>query len=111
MSERSGAGIIATTFGEAGAIDRYGRSLGLPRPASGHNSLADVTSPPAGMVPVVVVGSGALAVARRNATCTEVARLDNLLGIDTPEQGQPVAVCRRPLQPWTAVWSQFRYVG
>jgi hypothetical protein len=109
-SERAAAGIVTTTFGEAGAVDRYGRTLGLPAAASGHNSLADVTAPPAARVPIVVVGSGALAVARRNATCTEVTRLDNRVGVDSDEQGQPVAVCREPTQVWTAVWPQFRHV-
>ncbi|RKT79312.1 dolichyl-phosphate-mannose-protein mannosyltransferase [Terracoccus luteus] len=110
-TERAGAGIVTSTFGEAGAVDRFGRPLGLPAPASGHNALADVTAPPDGRVTLVVVGDRALAVARGNATCTVVSRLDHGLGVDGPEQGQPVAVCRDPAQAWTAVWPRFRYLG
>ena len=108
-TERAEAVVVATTFGEAGAIARYGPALGLPAVVSGHNELADTTSPPHRKVTAVVVGRGAPEVANRNAACTEVTRLDNHLHVDTDEQGQPIAVCWQPREPWLAVWPQFRH--
>jgi hypothetical protein len=109
-SERAGAVVVTTNYGEAGAVARYGPALGLPAVVSGHNELADATRPPAGRMPVVVVGRGALQVASRNASCTEVSRLDNRRGVDNEEQGQPVAICRQPRESWLAVWPQFRHL-
>ena len=108
-TERADAVVVATNFGEAGAIARYGPALGLPTVISGHNELADTTSPPSQKVVIVVVGDGALEVASRNASCVEITRLDNQLHVDTVEQGQPVAVCRFPQKPWLTVWPQFRH--
>jgi Dolichyl-phosphate-mannose-protein mannosyltransferase len=109
-SERAGVVVITTNYGEAGAVARYGPALGLPAVISGHNELADATRPPDGRMPVVVVGRGAMRVASRNASCTEVNRLDNRRGVDNEEQGQPVAVCRQPRDSWLAVWPQFRHL-
>jgi hypothetical protein len=109
-TERAGVVVVATTFGEAGAVARYGPALGLPNVVSGHNELARTSKPPLGRTPIVVVGQGALSVATRNASCTEVARLDNRVHVDNEEQGQPVAVCREPREPWVSVWPQFRHV-
>lgn len=110
--DRAEAIVVASTFGEAGAIARYGSSLGLRAVVvSGHNELAVTTTPPDQPVPAVVIGLQALQVATRIATCTEVARLDNRLAINTPEQGQPIAVCQHPRESWLAAWPQFRHVG
>ena len=51
-----GAVILTSNYGEAGAIDRYGPALGLPRAYSGHNAFGDWGPPPNGSAPVVAVG-------------------------------------------------------
>ena len=37
-SERANVVILTSNYGEAGAIDRFGRALGLPQAFSGHNN-------------------------------------------------------------------------
>ena len=66
--------IFTSNYGEAGAVDRYGPSLGLPGAYSGHNAYGDWGHPPDGSAPVVAVGlePGELAGAFRG--CTTVAR-------------------------------------
>ncbi len=109
--ERRTAAGVASDYGEAGALDRFGPPLGVPRVVSGHNELWSLARPPASAPTVVTVGAQALTAARRNATCTVVARLDDGVGVENAEQGQPVAVCRGAARPWSQVWESFRHVG
>src|SRR4029079_3449090 len=57
-AERETAVIFTGNYGEAGAIDRYGPALGLPRAYSGHNSLARFGIPVGSAGPVVVLRYG-----------------------------------------------------
>ena len=43
-------------------------------------------------------------------SCEVVARLDNGVGVDNEEQGAPVALCRDPRMPWSALWPRFRHL-
>ena len=108
-TERAGAAVVTTNYGEAGAVARYGPALGLPAPLSGHNQLWFESQPPTSAVVLVVVGKGAAAVAARNSTCAVLARLDDGVGVANEEQGQPVSVCRDARQPWAAVWGSFQH--
>jgi hypothetical protein len=102
--------VIASNYGEAGAIDRFGGALGLPHPFSGQNSLYELGGPPEGTRAVVVVGYQLGDVRQLFGSCTVVARLDNGLGVDNEEQRAPVAVCREPRMPWSALWPRFRHL-
>jgi hypothetical protein len=35
--------------------------------------------------------------------------LDNGVDVDNEEQGEPVAVCRRPIGGWHLVWPRFKH--
>jgi 4-amino-4-deoxy-L-arabinose transferase-like glycosyltransferase len=105
---RPGAVILTRNYGEAGAIDRYGGDLGLPRAYSGHNAYGDWGPPPDGSAPVVAVGRGTTDHLRG---CRVVARIDNDAGVDNEEQGAPVALCDGPLRPWSQVWDDVRRLG
>lgn len=113
-SRRQGI-ILTANYGEAGAVDRYGPALGLPRAYSGHNGYGLWGPPPQGAEPVVVVGYGepsaAAQVTRWFAGCRVVARVDNGHDLDNEEQGAPVRVCERPRQPWPLLWTQVRRLG
>lgn len=54
--ERASARIYAQNYGEAGALEYYGRSRGLPRVISGHNAYWHWGPGPAGDGVVVIVG-------------------------------------------------------
>lgn len=102
--------VIASNYGEAGAIARYGRGLGITNVVSGQNALHDQTRPPDSAVVAVVVGGQLPAVQDLFASCQVMARLDNGAGVENEEQGQPVAVCRGPVGPWSVLWPRFRHL-
>ncbi len=101
--------IVTSNYGEAGAVARYGPGLGLPDVYSGHNELYFSARPPADAGVVIFVG-GQLDTARRYfASCQIAATLDNQVGVDNEEQGQPIAVCRQPTQPWDVIWPALQH--
>jgi 4-amino-4-deoxy-L-arabinose transferase-like glycosyltransferase len=107
--QRSRTAIIATNYGEAGAIVRYGSALGLPRPYSGHNELWFDARPPDDTSSVLVVGGQVARAKRLFGTCTVAARLDNRHDVDNEEQDEPIGVCTGPLKPWPVIWAQFQH--
>jgi len=57
-SERSRAMILAPSYGEAGAIELFGRKRGLPPVYSGHNNYYLWGPPPDPLETVIVIGRG-----------------------------------------------------
>jgi hypothetical protein len=108
--DRARTVVIASNYGEAGAIARYGPRWGLGRVYSGQNALVDQAQPPTGAEVAVIVGGQLPGVRHLFASCTVAARLDNGVGVDNEEQGQPVAVCRGPVAAWPALWPQFQHL-
>jgi 4-amino-4-deoxy-L-arabinose transferase-like glycosyltransferase len=105
-SQRATAVILTRNYGQAGAIDRYGRPLGLPAPYSGHLNFWRWGPPPdTATGPVILVGVTAQ-LAPDCGTVTLVARHDNGYGLDNEEQGVPVSVCDRLTRPWSEIWPQ-----
>lgn len=102
--------VITSNYGEAGAIDRYGGSSGLPRAYSGHNALGESGPPPDSAAVAVVVGAQYAQLEPLFGRCEVRARLDNGVGVDNEEQGVPVAVCRDPVRPWSQLWSEVRHL-
>ncbi|HEY3534964.1 MAG TPA: glycosyltransferase family 39 protein [Pedococcus sp.] len=102
--------VVASNYGEAGAIERFGGPLGLPAPVSGQNALADVRRPTDDTRVVLVVGYQYDDVRDLFGSCQVVARLDNEVDVDNEEQGAPVAVCRDPVEPWLRLWPRFHHL-
>ncbi|MBA8794207.1 4-amino-4-deoxy-L-arabinose transferase-like glycosyltransferase [Friedmanniella endophytica] len=98
--------IVASNYGEAGALDRYGVS-GLPV-YSPQNALWELGRPAAGVRTVVLVGGLAERDRGEFASCRTVARLDDGVGVDTEEQAEPVALCTGPTRPWDVLWPAWR---
>jgi 4-amino-4-deoxy-L-arabinose transferase-like glycosyltransferase len=110
-SQRVTGLVLTQNYGEAGAIDRYGPSRGLPPAYSGHNGFADWAVPLGQAGPVVVVGYADDTVrGRLFGSCQQQATLDNGLGLDTQEQGVPVWVCGQPPRPWAQTWDDVRHL-
>lgn len=96
--------IITSNYGEAGAVARYGGQFGLPAVYSGHNQLY-YQGPPPSSRPVAVIIGGQLAIARPLfASCHVAAHLDDRVGVDNEEQGEPIAICRAPVGGWPRIW-------
>ncbi len=108
-AERAGAVLLASNYGEAGALARFGPAQGLPAPFSGHNALGDA-APPSDTSVVLLVGDQLTGLEPSFASCEVVARLDNGVGVDSEEQGVPVAVCRDPSVPWSELWDRVRHL-
>lgn len=103
--------ILTRNYGEAGAIDRYGPALGLPRAYSGHNAYGDWGSPADDAAPVIAVGFGDAALNRSFRDCRLAARVDYGLGIDNDEQGTRVSVRGGPEKPWSQLWPEIPHLG
>jgi 4-amino-4-deoxy-L-arabinose transferase-like glycosyltransferase len=112
-------GILAGNYGEAGAIDLYGASYGLPKAISGINSYwlrGFGGSPPQ---TVIVVGlsesflKGSAQKAGAFESCAVAGHLSNremVLNEET-ERHSDVFVCRHLLKAWPDFWKDFRYFG
>jgi hypothetical protein len=113
VPNRERAVILTGNYGEAGAIDRYGPDLGLPRAYSGHNAYGDWGPPPDGSGPVIAVwpDSRGSPPESQLRDCNVVARIDNDAGVDNQERGTRLFVCGGPRRPWSQVWPAFRHLG
>lgn len=103
--------VLTRNYGEAGAVDRYGSALGLPRAYSGHNAYGEWGPPPAYAVPVVAVGFRPEDARPHLRHCAVAARIDNEAGVDNEERGAYVLVCRGARRAWSREWSRLRHLG
>ncbi len=105
--DRSRAAIFTTNYGRAGAIDHFGRELGLPRALSSHNNYwlwgpGDAT----GEI-VVVLGLSREDLSPRFASVERAGTADCELCIPY-ERDVPIWIARGPLQPLADVWPEIR---
>lgn len=106
-----GAAVLTANYGEAGAIERYGPEYGLPVPYSGHNAYWWWGPPPDTATTVLAVGIERDQLTGLCGVVESAGVLDNGLGIDNDEQGEPLSVCREPVRPWSQLWPQLRTLG
>jgi len=111
-TEREHTTLIAGNYGEAGAVDRYGASFGLPPVYSGANNYWLWGPPPASDTAAVVISadpSAAGAVLRREfAHVTAVAVYRNGLNVADDEEGAAVFVATGLRTSWAAAWPAFK---
>ncbi len=105
LPDRTGAAILTSNYGEAGAVDRYGPAFGLPHAFSGHNGYWYWGPLPATSRVVVAVGFSRGFLEQSFADVRVGTRLDNHRGIDNDEQGVTVWVCAGPRASWPALWA------
>ena len=103
--------ILTLSYGEAGAIDRFGRALGLPPAFSPHNSYADFRQPTDDGATVVAVRYTVDDLAPYFDRCRQVAKVDNRHDIDNEAQGTPILVCRGLIGDWSDVWKRMRFLS
>jgi Dolichyl-phosphate-mannose-protein mannosyltransferase len=111
--ERPRTGILAGNYGEAGAINLYGETYGLPRAISGVNSFWErgYGNPPPETL--IVVGFSANFVQENFATCELVAHTWNRYGVQNEETRDypDIYVCRGLRRPWPEFWKDFQHYG
>jgi hypothetical protein len=100
--------LLALTYGEAGALDRFGHRYDLPPAHSPHNGYWDFRRPADPDAVVVAVRFPGALLAPHFDRCDLVDRVDNGLDVDNEVQGTPVHVCRGLRAPWPATWDALR---
>jgi 4-amino-4-deoxy-L-arabinose transferase-like glycosyltransferase len=103
--------ILTRNYGEAGAVDRFGRSLGLPAAYSGHNAYWFWGPPPQSATTVVAVGLHPQLLAQVFTSVRPAGRLDNDLHLNNDEQGVGVWIADGPTRPWAELWPEVRRYG
>ncbi len=106
-ADRPSTVVIAGNYGEAGAIDRYGRFTVY----SGLNQLYYLRRPPESATVAVVVGLPLSFLDGKFGNCVQAGTLDNGVGVDNEEQGRTIAICRQPRMAWRDLWPQFQHYG
>jgi hypothetical protein len=109
-SERADAAIFASNYGEAGAIDRFGPSLGLPQAYSGHNSYWWWGPPPATTHTLIAVGFENRGYLESwFGSVRRVGTITNPWDVQNDEDGLPIWIVSDPKQPWPEIWDQARH--
>jgi len=112
-ADQSKLGILTGNYGEAGAINLYGRAYGLPEVISGINSywLRGYGDPPPETL--IVVGYSQEDAERFFETCTLAGQITNRFGVENGETTfhPDIFICRKPLQPWPALWENLQRFG
>jgi 4-amino-4-deoxy-L-arabinose transferase-like glycosyltransferase len=108
-AERERATLLAGNYGEAGAVDRYGASFGLPQVYSGANSFWFWGPPPAADTVVVAVDVDPALLRREFAHVTQVAVYHNELNVADDEQGAVIDVATGLRTSWAAAWPAFKH--
>lgn len=113
LEDRARVGILAGNYGEAGAINLYGPSYGLPVAISGMNSfwLKGYGNPPPQLL--IVVGVPGAFADRHLSMCALMGHTGNRYGIANEEiRSHPdIFVCGGPIEGWPKFWEAFRSFG
>jgi 4-amino-4-deoxy-L-arabinose transferase-like glycosyltransferase len=110
-ADRANTVILTQNYGEAGAIDRYGSTFGLPPAYSGHNNYW-LWGPPRGTSSVTIaVNIDPPLLASFFTQVKQVATFDNGIGVQNDEQGAQIYLCTGQRQPWAQIWPAFRSYG
>lgn len=112
-NEQAQTGVFAGNYGEAGAINFYGPSHGLPTAISGVNSYwyRGYGNPPPETL--IVLGSEKDRAEQFFRRCEVAGRNTNRYGIENEEsRDHPlILLCREPLFDWDDIWPQLRGFG
>jgi hypothetical protein len=106
--QQNSLSIIASNYGEAGAIDILGPEQGLPSAASGHNNYW-LWGPPESHGAIIAVGplDGLMQV-----VCPDfvlATTIYNPWDVDNEEHGYPILLCRNPSRQLADVWDLARH--
>lgn len=103
LEERAKAAIYATNYGRAGAIDFFGRDLGLPRAISGHNTYF-LWGPRGATGEVVIIVGGRYEDHAPDFERVEQVRLVRCAYCMPYENEVPIFLCRGSRRPIADVW-------
>jgi hypothetical protein len=106
-------GIMAGNYGEAGAINLYGPSYGLPQAISGVNSFWLRSYPESQPQTLILVGIDGDFMKDNFASCELAGHNTVPHGIKNEESTDhtEIYVCRQLRTPWPEFWKHFKYYG
>ena len=101
--------ILTENYSEAGAIEFWRSSLGLPQPISGQNTYWVWGYGPAHENGTVIsVGLPREELERFFSDVQPAGTITNREGIKNKELGNPIFVCRGQLMPWAQIWPHIK---
>jgi hypothetical protein len=109
--QRADTIVLASNYGEAGAVQRYGPAHGLPRVYGVQNAFWLWGPPTPSARTVVAVGFDRSQLGELLDHVTFATSLNNHESVDDDEQGTPVYICTGIRRPWSATWSSLRDYG
>lgn len=111
--ERAAFGILAGNYGEAGALEFYGRQYGLPKVMCGTNSFYDRGYDENEPSVIVAVGFDRAFLARFFGSVEVVAYARNAYGFANEETSwhKEIYLCRKPKFSWKGFWKNHRSFG
>ncbi len=109
--ERDNVLLLAGSYGEAGALDRYGPAYDLPAPYSGHNSYSDWRRPTDPNATVIGIRLDPTYLSDHFETCREVDRVRFAFIVGNEVEGAPMVVCRDLRGTWEEIWPKLRHLN
>ena len=106
--EQAGAIVFTSDYSEAGAVEYWRGSLGLPQPISGHNNYWYWGYGDGHVGTTVFVGYPESFV-RRFFTDVRVGAVLKGPALDDQEVGVRIWVCRGQRRPWAAIWPELKH--
>jgi hypothetical protein len=96
--------VVTETYWEAGALDRYGRDLGLPEPASGNRGYATLAVPSEELTDVLFVGADPRPLLGHFAGLRPIGKVDTGAAKPSYFDGVPLWLASGRTEPWSALW-------
>jgi 4-amino-4-deoxy-L-arabinose transferase-like glycosyltransferase len=111
QEERGHTVILTGNYGEAGALELYGKDYGLPRVISGGNSLWYRGYGEPEPETVIVVGFESSYASVFFKSCQYAGRVSNQYGVANEESTRHTGlyVCRQPRHPWREMWQDMQW--
>lgn len=106
-AERATAVILTSNYSEAGAIELWGRSRGLPQPKSGHNSYWWWGAPASEGATVIAVGLPRSFLERFFSDVGEAVIFRS--PVENEEDGSRIHIARGQRVPWALIWPEARH--
>ena len=108
IEEQARAIVVTSNYGEAGALNYFGRPLGLPRARSQHNNFFLWGPGNAEATIVVTVGISPDDLRNDFEDVQPTASLTHPLAMPY-EREHPVTICRRPKAPLAVIWARGKH--
>jgi hypothetical protein len=106
-NEQATTVILANNYGEAGAINTYGRPIGLPTAVSGELSYY-YWKPSSLDGPVITIGFDRAFLMTLFDGCDSAGTVSNSYQLQNEEYGAPLMVCQQPKLPPDELWHRLK---